>query len=682
MIVAACQNDYACQLIAVLTASNNSTKPFDMSNLAQSDRITSGKSGARLLPNLIGLTLTASSESDFLTESLKLINAQTKANFTALVQGIKGQWRTIGKSGTSPNFPTELFAETLDAEKCQASRQWIAAPLSGPNQSGRLLIQQSAALPEVAEFDSLAAAFSLALNSYQRQSQQTRRADRLAAILEMTARWNQSRETDELLEQIAQASTRLLGTERATIFLPDASGATLIGKPALGVADGQLRIPANAGVVGQVMQSGKPARVDADVSSEQQQINRVVDQQLGFQTRTLLCVPMINAAGKTIGAFELINRLEGNFSDEDESALSELAAQATVAIDNTQHVEQLVTSRRQVSEQAAGQVQLIGNCAAIQKLKSTIQRVANTDLVILITGENGTGKEVVAQLIHYLSDRRDDILVAVNCAAISESLLESELFGHEKGAFTDAHQARPGKFELANGGTLFLDEIGDMSLSGQSKLLRVLEERMVVRVGGSLPIPTTARMVAATNQNLSELVNTKRFRQDLYFRLSVVPIELPPLRDRGDDIFLLAEHFLHGFCLKARRETPSFAAAAKKRLLAHNWPGNVRELRNMMERLAYLSEGNKVEAEDLAFVNAPKGQEPTISLDLPLTEATHQFQCDYIQRQIDRANGNMTDAAARMGLHRSNLYRKMKQLGMSNPGDEDVDDDGSSDDSE
>ncbi len=635
-----------------------------MSTLAATDRIVAGKIGARLFPKLIDLTLMSGEKSDFLTVGLKLICDETKADFAAIVQGVKGQWRTIGKTATAPNLPTELLAETLDSDRCQAGGGWIAAPLNAPNPNGRLLILKSNTRIDPVEFDSLTAAFGLALTAHERQSSQVRRADRLAAMLDMTAHWNQSRETDQLLEQIAIASTRLLGSERATIFLPDKTGTMLIGKPALGVQDGQLRIPANAGVVGSVMQSGQPARVDADISSEQQQISRAVDKQLGFQTRTLLCVPMINAAGKTIGAFELINRLAGNFTDEDELALTELAAHATVAIDNTQHVEQLVTSRRHVSEQAAGQVQLIGQCAAIDKLKSTIKRVANTDLVVLITGENGTGKEVVAQMIHYLSDRRDDILVAVNCAAISESLLESELFGHEKGAFTDAHQARAGKFELANGGTLFLDEIGDMSLSGQSKLLRVLEERLVVRVGGSMPIPTTARMVAATNQNLAELVQQKKFRQDLFFRLNVVPIELPPLRERGDDVILLAEHFLHQFCLKARRETPTLTAAARKQLLAHPWPGNIRELRNQMERLAYLTEGSKVDAEDLAFVVAPQANEPKIPLNLPLTEATQQFQCDYIQRHIKRAKGNMTDAAEQMGLHRSNLYRKMKQLGM------------------
>jgi transcriptional regulator with GAF, ATPase, and Fis domain len=441
----------------------------------------------------------------------------------------------------------------------------------------------------------------------------------------------------------------------------------LIGKPALGVEGGEIRIPLNAGVVGQVMQTGQPARVDSDVSSEQQQIHRDVDQQLGFKTRTILCVPMTNTAGKTIGAFELINRNEGNFTDEDESALCELASHASVAIGNTLHVENLVTSKRKVAAQAAGQVQMIGLCPAIEKLKNTIQRVANTDLVILITGENGTGKEVVAQMIHYLSQRRDEVLVAVNCAAISPSLLESELFGHEKGAFTDAHQAREGKFELANNGTLFLDEIGDMSLDGQSKLLRVLEEKKVVRVGGSIPIPTNARVIAATNQDLADLITERKFRQDLYFRLNVVPIELPPLRERGDDILLLAEHFLGEFCAKARRETPTISAAARKRLLGHAWPGNIRELRNMMERLAYLTDGDKLDALDLDFVNSPVSGDSAIPMDLPLTEATRQFQVDYIRRHIDRSKGNMTDAAGKMGLHRSNLYRKMKQLGMGEP---------------
>jgi transcriptional regulator with GAF, ATPase, and Fis domain len=637
-----------------------------MATVAASDRVLAGKTSVQILPKLDNLALAHRDLDNFFAAALKLIQQTLGADMIAIVEGVKGQWRLKSVSGPEAKLPTELLAEILDEDRCLKNSNWIAAPLTKPCLDGELLVAKFSrnSLSEI-EFDGFAAALGLTTSSLDRQVFLARRADRLASLLEMTASWNLSRETDQLLENIAVAATRLLGAERATIFLPDPSGTMLIGRPALGVEEGELRVPIQTGVVGNVIQTGKPARVDADISDEQKQISREVDKKLGFQTRTLLCVPLINRAGKTIGAFELINRLSGNFTVENELELAELAAHATVAIDNTQHVEHLVSSRRTVAEQAAGKVELIGNSPEIEKLKTTIRRVANTDLVVLITGENGTGKEVVAQMIHYLSARRDEVIVAVNCAAISESLLESELFGHEKGAFTDAHQTRVGKFELANGGTLFLDEIGDMSLSGQSKLLRVLEERTVVRVGGSIPIPTTARMIAATNQDLAALVTQKKFRQDLFFRLNVVPIQLPPLRDRGEDVLLLADYFLHNFCLKARRETPTFTAAARKQLLSHHWPGNIRELRNLMERLAYLTEGNKVDASDLAFVIAPVSNEPTIPLGLPLAEATRQFQIDYIQRHIKRARGNMSDAAERMGLHRSNLYRKMKQLGMS-----------------
>jgi Nif-specific regulatory protein len=649
-----------------------------MSHHAQTDRITQGDHGTQLLPELVVLSLQAVDASDFFKSAIRHINSATNRTAaggatigsatTVLLQGIKGQWRTLASDGKD-NPPQDLLTDVLDTERCKTSGDWIATPVapstSEQRHQGMLLVQNNTKLPSPEEFNSIAAALHLALINHQSQIVNRRRGDRLQTILEMTATWNQSRETDQLLIKIAEASTRLLGSERATIFLPDSSGETLIGKPALGVEDGTLRIAATAGVVGQVMKTGQPVRVDEDISDEQQQINRAVDQQLGFETKTILCVPMFDADAQVIGAFEVINRNSGNFTAQDEVALTELAAHAAVAIDNTRHVEKLVSTKSHIADEAAGAVELIGQCESIEKLKQTLTKIADTDLSILITGENGTGKEVVAQMVHYLSRRRDEVLVAVNCAAISETLLESELFGHEKGAFTDAHQAREGKFELANGGTLFLDEIGDMSLGGQAKLLRVLEEKVVVRVGGSVPIPTSARVVAATNQNLGELVRDKKFREDLFFRLNVVTIELPALRERGGDVLLLATHFLEGFCKKARRSTPTISSAAQKLLTGHRWPGNVRELRNMMERLAYLSEGEKVLPEDLAFINAPAAEESALPLSMTLNDATQSFQMDYIQRQIDHAKGNITDAAANMGLHRSNLYRKMKQLGMN-----------------
>jgi len=599
-------------------------------------------------------------------EALPLLQVALNAATVQVARGEKGHWHAMAKSGEDAAPPETLLAEALDSGGVEADGRWAAAVLE-PGR-GELFAAQFAASANAAsrgQFAAAAEALASACGAVRAREEQRRRVRRLEAILEIAAQWNQTNEMVALLNQMAETSTRLLGAERASIFLWDKPNKTLVGRPALGVEGGELRIPDDRGIVGQVVQSGEPRRVDRNIAQEQQEIDRTTDKKLDFQTRTLLCVPLRGRNGELLGAFEMINKLDGNFTAEDQEALTELACHAATALINTQEVEQLVSTRKQMADQAAEGVKLIGESPAVEALRSTIQRVAHTDLAILILGENGTGKEVVSQLVHYLSDRRDEPFVAVNCAALAETLLESELFGHEKGAFTDAHEARPGKFELASGGTLFLDEIGDLSLSGQAKLLRVLEEKIVVRVGGSQPIHTDARVLAATNQNLAEMVRNKKFREDLFFRLNVVTLELPPLRDRGDDILLLAEHFLADFCVKARRKPPKFTAEAKKRLRTHTWPGNVRELRNLMERLAYLSQGDKIDADELAFILSPgeSGHE-MVPMDLPLSEATACFQTEYIQKHIDSAGGNVSDAARRLGLHRSNLYRKMKQLGM------------------
>jgi Nif-specific regulatory protein len=319
-----------------------------------------------------------------------------------------------------------------------------------------------------------------------------------------------------------------------------------------------------------------------------------------------------------------------------------------------------------LAEKVTSQVAIVGTSAAIVALRDTINRLASTDLPVLVLGESGTGKEVVANSIHFGGARANSPFVALNCAAIAESLLESELFGHEQGAFTDARDSRKGKFELADGGTLFLDEIGDMSLGGQAKLLRVLEQKIITRVGGSDTIPVNVRIVAATNSNLTEAVREKRFREDLYYRLSVVTLDLPSLRDRPEDILPLAEHFLSRFAEQARRPGLQLTSDARRRLQAHAWPGNIRELRNLMERVAFLAPNDRIDADDLAFILSPdQVGGPQLSLDLGLDGATREFQKDFIRRSINQVNNNMTDAARLLGLHRSNLYRKMKQLQMS-----------------
>ena len=516
--------------------------------------------------------------------------------------------------------------------------------------------------------DALAALLGRALSMVRQRHGHQRRVERLEAILQIAAQWNKTRNMGELLRQMAEASTQLFQAERASIFLWDRRNKMLVGRPALGISGGELRIPDDRGVVGQVIQSGEPRLVDVQSPHDQQAVYREVDQQLGYHTRSLLCVPLRGANGKLLGAFELINKRQSDFTAEDQAGLMELARHAATALENSQAYQQLLTSRQQIVDQAARDVQLIGISPVMEQLRSRIERVARTELAVLLLGENGTGKEVASRMLHYQSPRRNEPFIAVNCAALTESLLESELFGHERGAFTDAHEARAGKFELASGGTLFLDEIGDLSPGGQAKLLRVLEEKIVVRVGGSLPISTDVRVIAATNQNLAELVRENRFREDLFFRLNVVVLEIPPLRQRGEDILRLAEHFLHVFCTQAGRQPPQLTAAARHSLLQYAWPGNVRELRNLMERLAYLTQGDIVDADELVFVQSPRQARPEFVLDLPLADATSRFQIEYIRRHVEACQGNMTDAAQRLGLHRSNLYRKMHQLGIAAEG--------------
>ncbi len=632
-------------------------------------RISQSPDAAKILPSWLVLASKNVEPESLHHVFLNEINSVVKATALGLVQGAKGQWRVHAETAPLSGLPTQWLADVLDQESTNSQEGWIAATLESPVDEGWLLVGNfsDVTIAKKQVMDGLAAAMGMALAVARKHSNLNQRAERLQELLDVTIKWSKSRNTDDLLTQIAETARKFLKAERATIFLIDKVRGMLVGKPALGVDGGELLIPLNAGVVGEAIRTETSQRVDTDVASEQAMIHRQVDKELQFLTRSLICVPMRNAAGKIIGAFEVINKLFGNFDGDDEEALIELASHAAISIENSQHVEQLVASKKNVADQAQNQVAWIGNSPEIERVKDTIRRVADTDLAILITGQNGTGKEVAAQMLHYLSQRRDHVLVAVNCAAISETLLESELFGHEKGAFTDAHQTRIGKFELANGGTLFLDEIGDMSLSGQAKLLRVLEEKIVVRVGGSTPIPTDARVIAATNQNLADLVREKKFREDLFFRLNVVSIHLPALRERGEDVLLLADHFLQMFALKVRRKAPVLTEAARKRLLTHEWPGNVRELRNMMERIAYLSTDASLDAKDLPFIDSPRGNDMGSEFfvdGISLSDATDRFQAAFIERNIAQTRGNMTEAARIMGLHRSNLYRKMKQLGM------------------
>jgi DNA-binding NtrC family response regulator len=488
-------------------------------------------------------------------------------------------------------------------------------------------------------------------------------------VLNAAADWQRLEDDSALLHRIAGTATELLNCERASIFLWDRRRKKLIGRPALGVQRDSLEVDDSAGVVGEVLRSGEP-KIWNGGSDDAARVNRKVDRSLEFETRSLVAVPMSGQRDELIGVFEAVNHQGDGFDASDAEVLADLATHAAVAIQAQRTRKHLTETRDRLVEDAAATTHLIGTDSKIEAVRRTAAKVAKTDLTVMVLGKNGTGKEVLARHIHFESQRRNGPFIAVNCAALVESLLESELFGHEKGAFTDAHATRVGKFELANGGTLFLDEVGDMSPGGQAKLLRVLEEKVVVRVGGSTPIPVDVRVIAATNQPLEELIRQRRFREDLFFRLNVVNLTLPPLAERGDDVLVLADHFLQQFCYQIGRPIPQLLPSARQALKAHGWPGNVRELRNTIERVCYLCGEDKIGAEDLMLTASgvsPPGTRGQFTGTLG--DATRDFQVEYIQRAIDACQGNMTDAAANLGLHRSNLYRKMRQLGMPTSGE-------------
>jgi len=308
-------------------------------------------------------------------------------------------------------------------------------------------------------------------------------------------------------------------------------------------------------------------------------------------------------------------------------------------------------------------VSIVGRSGAVRRLLEDIRRVGPSMARVLIHGENGTGKELVARALWASGPRRERPFVAVNCAAIPEELVESQLFGHERGAFTGATQTRRGHFEEADGGTLFLDEVADLSPRAQTKLLRVLQEGEIQRVGGSRAIHVDVRVLAATNRDLAELTRSGRFREDLYFRLAVIPITVPPLRDRPEDIPLLVEHFAAQLARGDGARRKRFSPAGLERLSRHLFPGNVRELGNLVERLVFTAQGEVIGPDEVAAV-LPRPDPTAAAGSERLSDAVQQFERRAIEAALADAGGNVTQAAARLGLERSHLYKKMKKLGL------------------
>lgn len=323
----------------------------------------------------------------------------------------------------------------------------------------------------------------------------------------------------------------------------------------------------------------------------------------------------------------------------------------------------LVTENRRLRERLAGEGELseiIGNCAAMQDVFRQVRQVASTDATVLIQGESGTGKELVAQAIHNLSPRREGPFVAVNLGALPETLLEAELFGYEKGAFSGATRRKPGHFELAEGGTLFLDEVTEMSPKSQVDLLRVLEQHQFRRVGGEELIVSDARVIAASNKDFKPLIAEQRFREDLYYRLNVIPIVVPPLRDRRDNIPLLVEHFLGQFCERHQRDSKRVAGEAMQFLIGHNWPGNVRQLRNLMERLVITVEGPVIHAADLPEELRTVEANQAMTLEAAVERSEKQA----ILAALRHCNNHRERTAKLLGISVRNLHYRMNRYGL------------------
>jgi two-component system response regulator AtoC len=365
-------------------------------------------------------------------------------------------------------------------------------------------------------------------------------------------------------------------------------------------------------------------------------------------------------AAMKLGAFDYLTK---PFEEDELLSLSRRALERRA-------LEREVAFLRSELARAHDSEEIVGRHPAIEKLHGLIAQVARTPTTVLITGESGTGKELVARAIHHQGPRREGPFIAVNPAAIAETLIESDLFGHEKGAFTGAHQRKLGRFELAQGGTLFLDEIGTLRADLQAKLLRVLQQREIERVGGTRPVKIDVRFIAATNTNLKEAVGSGTFREDLYYRLNVVPVVVPPLRQRIQDVPLLVEHFIRRDNRRFHKRIEGLSPEALAALNAYRWPGNVRELENVVERCVVLAEGPVIQLNDLPLdVSLPQQATKVRAAEaLPLNEATDQFEQQIVLRVLERVGWNLTEAGRMLEIHRNSLRVKLARWGIRAPG--------------
>jgi len=467
-----------------------------------------------------------------------------------------------------------------------------------------------------------------------------------------------------------ESATRLSDAEASCLLLMDKEKGTLNFEVALGAKGKEVQkftIKLGEGIAGWVAQNNKSLLVN-DVANDKRHLSNI-GEEINYKSKTMLAVPM-RIKDDCVGVLEVINKKgDAIFSQEDLEWLEIFANQAALAIVNAKNMEKARTEIETLQEQLQTDQYhtIITKSPAILEKMEMIDKVAKTDSSVLLLGESGVGKELFAEQVHLRSERKSAPFVRVNCAALPEGLLESELFGHIKGAFTNAIANRKGRFELANGGTIFLDEIGDLPLALQSKLLRVIQEKKFEKVGSDSTITVNVRIVAATNKNLEEQVQNGKFRQDLFYRLNVFPIYIPPLRQRPEDIPELAHFFLKNFMKETKKLFDGFSSDALQAMLSYSWPGNVRELQNCVERACVIGKNKWIEPEYLFLAKSKTGEyshEEDV-IERNLKTAINVFKTNFILKVLDENNWNQTETARALAIQRTYLSRLIKELNIT-----------------
>ena len=482
----------------------------------------------------------------------------------------------------------------------------------------------------------------------------------LNALLKISNWLSTVRELAQLQDTLLQTLLETIPAERAALLLVKESSEVIVAAHELaGKSESQQPIRISRSVVERVRRDGA-AMLCVDIS--QDEVIRDAESLVAAKVRSLICVPLV-VRERVAGLIYLdSNRLETRLDQGHLQLLTAIGSIAAVAIENVQHLEWLQGENQRLHEAIKLEHNMIGESSRMREVYRFIERIAPANATILIRGESGTGKELVAHAIHNNSERADKQFVAINCAVLSETLLESELFGYEKGAFTGAVAQKRGRLEVADGGTLFLDEVGELTPATQAKLLRVLQERQFERVGGTRTIAVDVRVIAATNRDLEEAIRQGAFRQDLYYRLNVISLTLPALRERREDIPLLACHFVAKYSKKCKRLVSGISAETRECLLGYDWPGNVRELENAIERAVVLGNSEVIVPDDLpetvmAVAPATKGAES-------FHEAVIEMKRQLIRRTLEQTNGNYTEAARVLCIHPTNLHRLIRTLGL------------------